>query len=139
MPGASQYNQRLDSIVGFCGPKGPDHQCDCNSYNIVIGDGEDAYEIIANAWETQQLAGHLRLMVVNPLHKQLPSLSVMAHATCNRFDAAWIKRDWARTRALAEEHISGLPRVREAREVGCLQRPVVDAGGGSRFPRFREA
>ena len=26
VPGASEYNQRLDSIVGFCGKKGPDHQ-----------------------------------------------------------------------------------------------------------------
>ena len=28
VPGASEYNQRLDSIVGFCGRKGAGHECD---------------------------------------------------------------------------------------------------------------
>ena len=27
VPGASQYNERLDSIVGFCGHRGPNHRC----------------------------------------------------------------------------------------------------------------
>ena len=105
VPGASQYNQRLDSIVGFCGRKGPGHTCDAK-HCIVIGTGDDAYKIIENAWATQQLAGYLRLMVVNPLHDKLPSLSVMAHATCNRFNASWIRNDWVTTKALALKYIS---------------------------------
>ena len=39
VPGASQYNERLDSIVGFCGERGPNHCCD-PSLSIVIGDGD---------------------------------------------------------------------------------------------------
>ena len=105
VPGASQYNQRLDSIVGFCGKAGENHQCKQNC-SILIQDSETAYEKIADAWATKQLAGHLRIMVVNPLHPKLPSLTVVAHATCNCFDAVWIRNDWDNTKALAEEHIS---------------------------------
>ena len=105
VPGASQYNQHLDSIVGFCGKRGPTHMCD-ECCSVVIGDKDDAYEIIEGAWRDYQLAGYLRLMVVNPLHEGLPALAVLAHATCNRFDAAWVRDQWRRTDALADELIS---------------------------------
>ena len=47
---------------------------------------EDVYEIIASVHDKYQLAGYIRLMMVNPLHPKLPSLGVMVHAHCNRFN-----------------------------------------------------
>ena len=44
--------------------------------------------------------------MVNPLDKRLPCLAVLAHATCNRFDAPWVDRQWQRTKALAQQYIS---------------------------------
>ena len=105
VPGASEYNQFGDSLVGTCGPKGERYQCDPMRC-IIIGDGDDAFSRIESAWGTEQLAGYLRLMVVSPLHKGLPTLAVYAHATCNRFDHAWLRRDWQITSALAERYIS---------------------------------
>ena len=105
VPGASQYNQRLDSIVGFCGKKGDCHECD-DECSIVIGNGEDAYEIIQKAHDEQQLAGYLALVVIVPLDERLPRIALVAHATCNRFTATWQRKQWQRMEALANELIS---------------------------------
>ena len=105
VPGGSQYNQRLDAIVGYCGTKGDGHQCD-DECCIVIGDGDDAYQIIRDAHETQQLAGYLALIVVVPLDERLPCIALVAHATCNRFTARWQRDQWERVEKLADELIS---------------------------------
>ena len=105
VPGASKYNQRLDSVVGYCGKKGDDHECD-DECCIVIGDGDDAWKIITDAHATQQLAGYLALAVIVPLDERLPRIALVAHATCNRFTAAWQRRQWRRIEALADELIS---------------------------------
>jgi len=39
VPGASEFNQHWDSIVGYCGKRGPGHRCD-PCCNIIIGDGK---------------------------------------------------------------------------------------------------
>ena len=105
VPGASTYNQRLDSIVGYCGKKGDGHECD-DECCIVIGDGDDAFKIIRDAHETQQLAGYLALAVIVPLDERLPRIALVAHATCNRFTAVWQRRQWRRIEALADELVS---------------------------------
>ena len=82
VPGASEYNQRLDSLVGFCGQLAQDgqpHVCDPHC-SIVIGEGDDAYSIIENAHTNYQLAGYLRVVVINPLHLQLPRLTAVSPA-----------------------------------------------------------
>ena len=105
VPGASEYNYRLDSIVGYCGEKGDSHECD-DECCIVIGDGDDACQIIRDAHATQQLAGYLALAVIVPLDERLPRIALVAHATCNRFTAVWQRRQWRRIEALADELIS---------------------------------
>jgi len=68
--------------------------------------GDNAYTIIDSAHDDYQLAGYIRLMMVNPLEQRLPSLAVMVHAHCNRFDIPWLRDDWVSTKAMAEELIS---------------------------------
>ena len=104
VPGASEFNQRLDSVVGWCGPKAEDHQCD--SKCCVSLKGANAYADLLHAHDTMQLAGYLRMMMVVPLHPSLPALSVMAHPTCNRFDHRWVRDQWEETTKLAELYIS---------------------------------
>ena len=105
VPGASEYNQRLDSIVGFCGKKGAGHECD-DACCIWIGEDDKAYDIIHQAHDEQQLAGYLALVVVVPLDERLPRITLVAHATCNRFTAVWQRRQWQRMEALANELVS---------------------------------
>ena len=105
VPGASEFNQRLDSLVGSCGDAGPCHECNVEA-SIVVGDGDDAYQRILDAHRTQQLAGYLAIVVVVPLCKLLPAVVVCAYATCNRFTAAWVRRLWVRLEAGARRYIS---------------------------------
>ena len=105
MPTASQYNERRDSLIGFCGKRGDDHICDPN-HCIILGDTDDVFTVIEGHHRELQHAGYLRLVVVNPLHEKLPALAVMAHATCNRFTSAWIRKEWQSMEALAEKHLS---------------------------------
>ena len=108
VPGASEFNQRLDSLVGFCGRltlDGQPHVCDPHC-SIIIGEGDDAYDIIEGAHANYQLAGYLRVVVINPLHKQLPRLTIVVHAHCNRFDTAWLKRQWEQEEALCMRLVS---------------------------------
>ena len=105
VPGASEYNQRLDSLVGTCGNKGEFHQCDVDA-SIVIGEGGDAYEKILQAHRTQQLAGYLSIAIIVPLCKKLPSIVICAFATCNRFTAEWVRRLWQRIEAGVAQFVS---------------------------------
>jgi len=80
VPGASEYNQYCDSIVGFCGRKGPNHECDdClgddSPHCIVIGEGDDAYDIIERSWSENQLAGYLRCALNQLECTDVPTLS----------------------------------------------------------------
>ena len=65
--------------------------------SIVVGEG-DAYSIIENAHTHYQLAGYLRVVVINPLHEQLPRLTIVVHAHCNRFTTGWLKKQWEEDR-----------------------------------------
>ena len=105
VPGASEYNQRLDSLVGTCGNKGEFHQCDVDA-SVVIGEGDDAYEKILQAHRTQQLAGYLSIAIIVPLCKKLPSIVICAFATCNRFTAEWVRRLWQRIEAGVAQFVS---------------------------------
>ena len=108
VPGASEFNQRLDSLIGFCGPLARDGQPHvCNPHcSIVIGEGDDAYSIIEDAHTNYQLAGYLRVVVVNPLHEELPRLTIVVHAHCNRFTTAWLKQQWEEEEELCARLIS---------------------------------
>ena len=108
VPGASEFNQRLDSLIGFCGRRtreGHPHVCDPNC-SIVIGEGEDAYQIIEDAHADYQLAGYIRVVVINPLHKELPRLTVVLHAHCNRMTRAWFRQQWAVEEEIFERLVS---------------------------------
>ena len=108
VPGASEFNQRFDSIIGFCGlcaAEGRPHVCDPQC-NIVIGEGDDAYAIIESSHANYQLAGYLRVVVVNPLHCALPRLTVVVHPHCNRMDIGWFRKDWAKLVELAERFVT---------------------------------
>ena len=108
VPGASEYNQHLDSVVGWCGPKlgptGEPHMCDAKC--CVSLSRDTAYEDLMHAHDTMQLAGYLRMMMVVPQHVDLPALAVMAHPTCNSFTARWVRAQWEETQELATKYIS---------------------------------
>ena len=79
------YDQKNDTLVGFCGLAGENHVCKENCA-IVIGDGEEGYNTIIQAFKSYIIGSYGRLMMINPLHPSLPKISILIMPTCNTFD-----------------------------------------------------
>ena len=76
----------LDTIVGSCGLQSETHKCD-HSCCIVIGNDEDSYSRIVEMVTRHQRANYVRVILIRPLHADLPPRIMLALGTCNRFDA----------------------------------------------------
>ena len=48
------YDQRNDTLVGFCGVECSEHECQQN-FTICVGDGEDGYNNILKAFEKHRI------------------------------------------------------------------------------------
>ena len=88
-----KYKPDLDEIWGFCGRKGIDHICE-DHFVVKVGDDDNAFERIQNAFENNQVATHARVIMVNPLHAQLPHIVVLLQANCNRFTHNEVLHQW---------------------------------------------
>lgn len=77
-----RWDAANDSLVGFCG-LAKDHKCmSCDS--VVVGDTDDSYERIAEAFRTMVVGTHARVLILNPLDPRLPRLVILATPTCLR-------------------------------------------------------
>lgn len=83
---------RDDQLVGFCGKK-IDHTCISN-FVVLVGDGENGYHRIVDAFEHNVIAHYARVLIANPLAECLPKLVLLIQLTCNRFDSMSIKEQW---------------------------------------------
>jgi hypothetical protein len=78
-------------------PYHDDHAYSCVAMPAVACATEcpgSCYKAICDAFEQNQRATCGRLMIINPLHKGLPKLVVLFQATCNRFDAVFVREQW---------------------------------------------
>lgn len=80
-------------LIGFCGESGDDHECSFG-VEIVVGTGDTGYENIVSTFKNYIQGMYARVIIVNPLHQSLPRLALCALATCNRFTADWVRRQW---------------------------------------------
>ena len=90
------YDQRDDTLVGFCGKKTQqrkEHDCFDND-TITLGSDSGSYERQLNAFKSNVVATNGRVLIINPLHRSLPKLRVLLKPTCNRFSAADIEKQW---------------------------------------------
>lgn len=90
--GRVAYEPKWDSLAGFCGPLG-DHVC-LSSFKPLVGFGEEGYNMIVDSFRNNKVGGFARVIVVNPMHSELPRLVLVACCTCNSFDSAWVRRQW---------------------------------------------
>jgi hypothetical protein len=97
---------RTNTIRDFCGAIGVNHCCD-ESCSVFIGGREVAYEQIVQAFKTRKRSTSMRLLVVNPIHPELPKFAISAHGTCNGFSAAFIANSWRGVRELSAQHLEG--------------------------------
>ena len=98
-----QYDQTTDSIIGSCGPKGPDHKCLPN-YTLAVGAGDNAYERIERFFENSTIPHMARVIMLNPVHVMLPSMVVYLSPTCNTFDHRDVISQWRIIQNMYNEH-----------------------------------
>ena len=70
---AVEYCADKDTLNGFCGRIEPDHQCMQNC-EILVGDGEEGYNNIMNAFRDYKIGAFARAIIANPLHPQIPKI-----------------------------------------------------------------
>lgn len=83
------YEPKWDTLVGFCGPK-ENHIC-ISTYKPIDGSGENGYNKVIDSFASNKVGDFARVIVVNPLHNKLPMLVIVVCATCNCFDASWVR------------------------------------------------
>lgn len=78
-------------MIGFYGKEGDDHKR-AFGLEVLVGSGDDGYENIVSMFKSFTQGMYACVVIVNPLHKSLPHLALCAIATCNRFDANWVRQ-----------------------------------------------
>ena len=67
---------------------------------IVLPEDEATAEVMRAAVVDRKRGGYCRMIMVNPLNRQLPKLAFITISTCNKFTAADVGSQWKRLRAL---------------------------------------
>ena len=98
------YSQEKDELLGFCGVKGPNHQC-LDHFAVKIGDGEEGFNTIFSAFRYNVIGNYAWAIILNPLAPNLPRLPFLIMQPCNRFDTDFVHRQWQEIERLFEEEL----------------------------------
>ena len=83
--GKVEWNSKKDEGWGWCGKAGVNHECK-GDFVLKVGNNDDAYERISDAFKENVVAGYARVILINPIRKDLPPLVALLQAICNKFD-----------------------------------------------------
>ena len=99
-----QWDLKSDECWGFCGKKGPSHECD-PAFVHVIGDEDDAYNRLQGAFKDNKIAGYACVIMLNPIHKDIPPIVVLLQACCNKFTHDMVKQQLEAITNLYNKHL----------------------------------
>lgn len=99
---ACRWQPKHDSLLGFCGKK-DNHKCEVG-FTIKVGEAEDGFDKITQAFEDYVVGHQARCIIVNPLATGFPRLCLLATSTCNKFDAGWVRTQWQSLQSLWAIH-----------------------------------
>eukprot|EP00112_Aurelia_sp_Birch-Aquarium-sp1_P026516 Seg944.3 transcript_id=Seg944.3/GoldUCD/mRNA.D3Y31 product="hypothetical protein" protein_id=Seg944.3/GoldUCD/D3Y31 len=102
--GKAEWNSRHDEGWGWCGKAGVNHECK-EDFVLKVGDDDDAYERLLDAFKENAIASYARVILINPVHNDLPPLVALLQAVCNKFDHEMVQRQWSEIRALYDRHL----------------------------------
>ena len=71
----------------------------------MVGDDTKAYDRLCEAFSSNKVAGHARVMMLNPVHEDIPALVVLLQATCNTFTNFDVQKQWREIRDLYHIHL----------------------------------
>ena len=101
------YSQKSDELLGSCGESGENHVC-TQSFSSIAGNGEKGYDHIVNAFQILVVPTYAKVIILNILHPKLPKLPILLMPTCNKFDNAFIRRQWSEIFEICSEELKGL-------------------------------
>ena len=103
------YDGRRDAVLGSCGKSGDGHKCDFSHMTVLGSDGAGGVGSVAAKVDSEcddyVRAGHARLVILNPLHDQLPRMVISFSPTCNKFTAADVGAQWDDLQPLLKKHL----------------------------------
>lgn len=102
--GQISYNQKTDELLGFCGVIGTEHKC-LDYFTVSVGDGEEGYKSVVNAFQRYKIGTYGRAILLNPLHPKLPRIAVLTMPTCNKFDHTFVYLQWQDVERLYEQEL----------------------------------
>ena len=102
--GKCEWDRAKDECWGWCGVEGENHQCD-PAFVHVIGDDNQAYQRLVDAFRQNRVAGFARVIMINPVHIDLPAFVVLLQATCNKFTHVNVLRQWNMVKELYSEYL----------------------------------
>ena len=100
----SEWSIKFDEVWGWCGKEEENHRCD-PSFVHKVGSDATAYDRLQAAFQCNRAAGLARVVMLNPLHKDLPSMVILLQATCNKFDHNMVKHQWEEIQLLYNKHL----------------------------------
>ena len=102
--GKCEWDVRRDEGWGWCGREGDDHCCN-PAFVHAVGDGEEAYAQFVEAFQNNGVAGFARVILINPVHQDMPPLVVLLQAVCSKFDHQMVKGQWDSIKQLYNQHL----------------------------------
>lgn len=105
--GRVTYHQDTDELFGFCGVNGEHHAC-LDHFAVVVGDGEEGFTAIVNAFKEYKIGTFGRAILLNPLQPNLPRIAVLVMPTCNRFDHHFVYRQWQELKRLYDQELKNI-------------------------------
>ena len=119
-----RWDAKTDTIVGSCGPLcargcslkteckargcGDPHAClfTCAQICMIVGDNGTSFQRLQDYVKSHRVARYLRVIIVNPLHPDLPQLPVVLVPTCSTFDyQSYLVPQWDDVEGLFREVI----------------------------------
>jgi hypothetical protein len=111
------WDENTDELRNFCGTKGTcttrkckgncgqtHHQCD-DSCVLKVGSFEEGYTTITEAFKTKVVGTYGRVIMINPLHADLPSCAILLCPTCNCFTHEYVRNQWNKLKPLHDKHM----------------------------------
>ena len=98
------YDQKADTLVGFCGPVRLDHTCTAH-YRVKVREEVTGYNNIVQAFDNNVIGSYGRIIVINPLNPNLPKIPILVMPTCNTFTHELVQDRTHEIMKLFIEHI----------------------------------
>ena len=114
-----QWDSSTDQVVGSCGKlcglgcttikdcrrKGcmDPHSCvyDTDTLALIIGDDGNSFARLSEYIKKSKIARQLRVIIINPLHKDLPKIPLVVIGTCSTYSyAEYLRSQWQAVEAL---------------------------------------